>query len=222
MCAVRRIAIFSAPVGVVLLVLVLPQLILPGIAADRIKDRLGHRGKVESVDVSAFPAIELLWHHADTVKVRMDTYSAGLSDLTSDLAKTADAGSLDASVGLLDTGLLKLHDATLRKRGSQLTGAARVTEADLSAALPILSNVQPVASDAGGLTFRGTASLLGISATVDATLSVQNGKLVITPDVPFGGLATLQVFSDPRVQVSSVSAAPTPDGFSVTAQARLK
>jgi hypothetical protein len=40
--------------------------------------------------------------------------------------------------------------------------------------------------------------------------------------VPFGGLATIQVFGDKRVNVQSVSAAPAPDGFTVTARATLR
>jgi len=39
--------------------------------------------------------------------------------------------------------------------------------------------------------------------------------------VPFGGLATIKVFSNPHVEVQSVSAAPAPGGFSVTATGRL-
>ena len=86
-------------------------------------------------------------------------------------------------------------------------------EADLRAALPILTSVTPVASSDGRLTLRGTATLFGLSATVDATVSAQDGKLVVVPDVPFGGLATITVFSDPRIQVQGVSASPVPGGF---------
>ena len=47
--------------GAIALVLVLAQLLLPGIAASRISSRVGKYGTVESVSVSAWPAIELLW-----------------------------------------------------------------------------------------------------------------------------------------------------------------
>jgi hypothetical protein len=219
---VRRLWLIAI-VGAVVALLVLAQLVLPGIAERRLRDRLAHSGVVERVHVAAFPAIELLWHRADSVQVRLRSYRAvGTSNLASLLAQTGDAGSVDASADTLDTGLLTLHDATLRKRGAELTGSARVTEADLRAALPIISNVSPVASGSGGLTLRGTATVLGISATVDATVQVQDGRLVVVPDVPFGGLATVQVFADPRVQLQSVSGAPTADGFTATAQARLK
>ena len=47
--------------GAVVLVLALAQLILPRVAASRISSRIGRYGKVQSVSVSAWPAVELLW-----------------------------------------------------------------------------------------------------------------------------------------------------------------
>jgi len=47
----------------------------------------------------------------------------------------AEADSLDASAEELDVGPLTLRNATLRKRGSELTGSATVTEANLRSAV---------------------------------------------------------------------------------------
>ena len=91
----RLIAIAGA--AVVLLVLVLAQLLLPGIAADQLRDRLSKNGKVESVSVSAFPAIELLWHDADKVVVRMASYRSRTGKLSSLLDEAGGVGTLDAS-----------------------------------------------------------------------------------------------------------------------------
>jgi hypothetical protein len=67
--------------GLVVVLLVVGQLVLPGIAAQRLRDRLGRSGRVLEVQVSAFPALKLLWHHADSVVVRMASYRAAPSDL---------------------------------------------------------------------------------------------------------------------------------------------
>ena len=216
----RRLAALGVA-ALVIVVLVVAQLVLPGIAAQRLRDQLAHSGQVLSVQVSAFPAIELLWHDADTVVVRLGRYRPPTADLPGTLDQTGDVGTLDASAQEVDDGLLTLHDATLTKRGDQLRGTARVSEADLRAALPILQSVTPVASTGGHLTLRGTASLFGVTATVDATVSVQDGKLVVAPDIPFGGFATLTLFSAPHVAVTSVSAAAVPNGFSVQGTAIL-
>jgi hypothetical protein len=217
---VRRIAVL-ATAGVVLLVLVLAQLFLPGIAAQRLRDDLEKSGTVLEVKVSAFPAIKLLWHQADSVVVRMGSYRSGVGHLGSTLAGAGDAGTIDASAQQLEVGPLTLRNGTLRKRGSELTGAATVTEADLRSAVFFLDNVEPIASENGRLTLRGTASFLGLTATVDATVAAQNGALVVAPDVPFGGIATLTLFSNPHVEVQSVSAKTVPGGFRITAAGKV-
>jgi hypothetical protein len=218
---VRRLAVLSAAALVVVL-LVVGQLVLPGVAAQRLRDRLSRSGRVLEVQVDAFPAIKLLWHHADTVVVRMATYRAAPSQLPDTLAQAADVGTLRASAQLFQDGLLTLHDAALVKHGSALRGAATVTQEDLRTALPILTSVTPIASGDGRLVLRGTATLFGLAATVDATVSAENGKLMVTPDVPFGGLATVTVFSDPRIRVTGVGASAVPGGFRVRGTAVLR
>ncbi|MGH2895154.1 MAG: hypothetical protein ACRDPM_18080 [Solirubrobacteraceae bacterium] len=211
-----------AVAALVVAVLVVAQLVLPGIAAQRLRDRLARSGRVLEVKVSAVPAIELLWHHADSVVVRMAGYRAAPANLPGTLDQAGDVGSLRASAQTFQDGLLTLHDASLVKEGNRLSGSATINESDLRTAVPFLTSVTPVASAGGRLTLRGTATLLGLSATVDATVSAQDGKLVVAPDVPFGGLATVTVFSDPRIKVQRVSAAPAPGGFSVRGTAVLR
>jgi hypothetical protein len=216
----RRLAALVAA-GLVVVLLVASQLVLPGIATQRLRDRLARSGQVLEVKVSAFPAIELLWHHADSLVVRMASYQASPAKLPGTLDQAGSVGSLRASAQVFKDGLLTLHNARLVKQGNRLTGSALVAESDLRSAVPFLNSLTPVASADGRLTLRGTATLLGISATVDATVSAQDGKLVVSPDVPFGGLATITAFSDPRIKVQAVSASPAPGGFEVRGTARL-
>jgi hypothetical protein len=217
----RRLGVLGA-VGLVVALLIVAQLVLPGIAAQRLRTRLSHSGRVLNVQVHAFPAIELLWHRADSVVVRMATYRATPAKLPATLAQARDVGTLHAFAQLFQDGLLTLRNASLVKQGSVLIGAATVTLADLRTALPILTSVTPVASASGRLVLRGTATLFGLSATVDATVSSENGKLVVTPDVPFGALGTVTVFSDPRIRVTGVSATPAPGGLTVRGTAVLR
>ncbi len=217
----RRIAVLTAA-GLVLLVLVVAQLVLPGVAAQELRDDLEQSGTVLEVKVTAFPAIKLLWHRADSVVVRMGRYRSGASQLGDTLGRAVEAGSLDASAQELEVGPLTLRDATLHKRGSELTGAATLTEADLRSVIFFLDNVEPVASRNGRLTLRGTASFLGLKATVDATVAAQDGALVVAPDVPFGGIATLTLFNDPHVHVQSITATSVPGGFRMTAEGKVQ
>lgn len=216
----RRIIVLAAGL-VVVLILVIAQLVLPGVAAQQLRDRLSHSGRVLSVQVSAFPAIELLWHHADRVVVRMASYNSTVGSLEHNVGEVADTGTLDASAAVLHSGLLTIHNASLRKRGDQLVGRASVSESDLRASLPILDAVTPVGSGGSQLTLQGTGTFLGVSATVDATVRPLAGALVVSPDVPFGGLATITLFSNRHVTVESVSATPAPGGFTAVVRARL-
>ena len=219
----RRILLLGA--GVLLLIVLLlgiGQLVLPGIAERRLRDQLSRSGTVRRVEVDAFPAVELLWHHADRVVVQMDTYRSSTAKLSSTLSQLGNIGSLDASASLFTAGLLTLHNASLHKRGSQLRGSATVTEADLRSSIPVLDAVQLVASSGGQLTLRGTATVLGVTASVDATVQPQNGALLVSPDVPFGGLATITLFSNPRVAVDGVAAAPAPGGFTLSAHGHVR
>ncbi len=217
----RRIAGFGTLILVVL-VLGVGQLVLPGIAASVLRDRLSRSGHVLSVQVSAFPAIELLWHAADRVVVRMSDYHSAPSRLNSLLEQTSNVGSLRAWVGIFHAGLLTLHDATLIKRGGQLQGSGTLLENDLRAAVPFLQSLRLISATADAVSLAGTASLFGVSATVPATVEPQGGRLVVVPDVPFGGVATVTVFSDPHLWVEGVSGRAIAGGLTVSARARLR
>ncbi len=134
--AMRRIAAIAVLLAAVL-VLGVAQLALPGIAAQRIRTRLSAYGSVRSVEVDAFPAIELLWHHAQAIHIDLAAYRSGSGQVGSLLHQLTGVDSLDLSAAQLDIGLLRLRDATLHKRGSELSAAARVSEADLRAGCPV-------------------------------------------------------------------------------------
>lgn len=204
------------------LVLAVAQLVLPGIAAERIRSQLSRSGEVRSVSVSAFPAIELLWHRADRVSIRLGSFTAATGRLGSSLGQAVDAGSLTATAAAVHIGLLTVRDTTLTAHGRRLTGTGTVAESDLRAAVPFLSSVTPVASTQGALTLRGVADVLGLRAAVDATVGVRGGAIVVSPDVPPGGAAALTAFSSPAIAVTGVSAAPARGGFTVRVTGRVR
>jgi hypothetical protein len=219
----RWLLALGATVIVVLLLELVAQLALPGIAADHIRDQLQKNGRVLDVEVSAFPALELLFHQADSVTVKMASYQARNSRLSSLLNESGDVGTLHASVGVFTDGLLTLHNATLTKRGNTLVGSAQVLDSDLTHAIPLIKSVTPVASSNGTLTLEGTANLPFVGdITVPFVVQVQNGELLAAPDIPVvGSLATLRLYSNPHVRIDSVSARRTPGGFGVTATGTL-
>ncbi len=213
----RAAAVLVASVAV----LVAQQLVLPGLAEHRLRSRLECVGAVERVEVSAFPAFKLLWGRADRVEVRMRRSRAGTQDLADLLARTRATDELDASVAALELGPLTLRAAALHKRGRQLYGQASVTAADLRAALPPGFDVRPVAAGGGELVFQGTATVLGQTVSAQAVALARDGRLLVAPNLPFGGLLTLTVFADPRIYVEDLGARASASGFTLTARARL-
>ena len=200
----------------------LAQALLPAVARQRLRDRLAQHGKVEHVEVHAFPAIELLWQSADRVEVSMAGDRTGrIGDLAELLASLGGVGRADATVGVLEVGPLRLTDGSLRKRGDEVVENATLSRADLQAAFPPSFRVRPVGTGGGKLVVRGTASLAGQSVTADFTLAAENGGLVVTPHLPFGRLLTLRLFSDPRVSVESIAVRPQGSGYRLSARARV-
>jgi len=217
----------SATVGLLVLALVVAQLALPRIATSQLRDSLQAHGTVQSVNVKAFPAVTLLWHHADKVTVRMSTYSdppgGGPQRLADFLARTSATDSLDARVSRLTVGRLTLESVVLSKHGSELTASAYTSYAAIRAAVPSFLELRSFQTDGGQPAFTAAASVLGLRATVRMRLMVSNGALVAQPDLgPFlPSVLTLPVFKDPRVIVESIAAQPTSQGFDISARARL-
>lgn len=207
--------------GIVVAALVVLQLALPALAERRLRSELADMGHVETVKVRAFPAVTLLWRHASSVEISMRDYTAGTARLADLLDSTRRAGRFDGRIGVLHVGPLLLRDARVRKRGDVVDVQASVTEADLHAALPPGVDVRPVVTYGGGLAFVGTFNLLGAGVGGQVDVVVSQGKLLLVPQVPFGGALTVTAFSDPRVLVESVGAVQRPDGYTLTGRARL-
>jgi hypothetical protein len=212
-------------VGGLVLVLVLAQVFLPRIAVSRITSRVGRYGTVESVSVKAWPAVELLWGHVDSVRVRAKSLALSPAQAAELLWEARGTASMDLSAESLRVGTLRLTDASLRKRGSTLTTQALVSEADVKAALPAGLGVRLLRSEDGKVEIQATGGLFGVDATVDAVAGASDGKLVAHP---LGFLVEglqLTLFSEPHVYVEGVAASvhsAQPLSYRLTLSARLR
>jgi hypothetical protein len=211
---VKRLA---AGLAVLVVALGASQWLLPRAAERQVRDELKSSGRVESVSVSAFPALKLLFGRADRVDVRMGETTAGTGKLADLLASTHRTGVLRATATSMNLGPLVLRDLRLRKDGARLSGEAAVTRADLADALPAPVGLRPVAAGGGELVLEADAGPIAVRAR----LSARDGALVIAPDGLLGGFASLTVFSDPRIRVSAVGARSRADGFTLTASGAL-
>jgi hypothetical protein len=204
------------------------QLVLPGVAEQRLRTQLARNGSVRRVHIEATPAIELLWHHADSVAVAMGAYRSaggpsGHGSLADFLSRTRNTGRLDVSVETLRSHLVTLYDVHLRKQGNLLLGEAQLTQANLSAALPSYLNLQPLSASAQGIVLQASATVLGQRLSIHLGVLAKDGRVVVRPEgVPLGSLATITVFSDPRIYVESLGAELHGQRYLLTARARLQ
>jgi hypothetical protein len=217
-----RLAPALAALGALLVVLlVISQIVLPRLAASRIRSRIGRYGHVISVSVSAFPALKLLWGHADSVTAHTGSLTLSPGQAAALLWEGRGVSRMTVSASSVKLSKLHLEDATLTKRGDSLGARAQTTAADVQAALPGVS-LSLLDSSEGRVRVRAGGGLFGIPASVEAVGEASEGRLVAHP---LGFLLEgfrLTLFSNPHVAIAAVGAAATGSGsYSLTLSALL-
>jgi hypothetical protein len=209
----------------VALILLLGQLLLPAIAADRISSRVGRYGRLDSVSVHAWPAVQLLWGSADSVSVRARSLSLTPAQAAKLLWEARGVDRMDFTAASVRLGPLRLTDARARKRGGSLSAQAIAGEADVKAALPRGLSVQLIGSEGGQVRVRASGGLFGVGATLQVVAAAREGKLLARPvSFPLERLS-LTLFSDPHLYVEGVGATlldGTPPSYGLTMRARLR
>jgi hypothetical protein len=200
----------------------LAQVFLPKIAASRISSRLGKYGDVQSVHVSAFPAIELLWGDADSVKVRARTLNVSSQQTGKLLHEARGLDRIDLMADDTRVGPLQLSGVGLRKRGRRLSAYGYSSNEAVQSALPAGFSVQLLASGGGKVEVRASGGLFGVGASVDAVAEAEAGKLVVRPRGFLVEALKLTLFSDPRVQIEGVAAERNPAGYYLGITASLR
>lgn len=216
------------------MLLAISQLVLPGLAASTLRHELARNGTGVSVRITALPAVELLWHDADEVDVRMASYRAPRAHVSDLLGQSSQVGTLHVTIGRFSSGVLTAHDVSVAKSGNTLSGSATILGADLDSATRqatagVLQSVTPVAAGPGQLALQGTTSLLPVvgRVTAQAVASAQDGKIVVQPHASgllglVGSLfGPVTVWSDPKVRVSSLSGNPVGGGLAVRVRATV-
>jgi hypothetical protein len=193
-------------IGALVVLLALAQVFLPKIAASRISERIGRYGSVDSVHVSAWPAVELLWKHADSVKVKATRLRVSPAQTSKLLEEASGVDRMDVSVASVQEGPLRLRGVSFHKRGERMSAHAHLGTADVAAALPPGIGVQLLGSGGGKVQVRASGGLFGVGASVDAVAEAEGGKLVVRPRGLLLEAIKLTLFSDPRVYVTGVSA----------------
>jgi hypothetical protein len=200
--------------GILVVLLIAAQLLLPGLAAHTMRDRVGRYGPVLSAHVSAFPAIELLWGHAGSASLRTGALRMTQAQASDLLWSARGVDSLDVSSTSVLVEPLRLQAVSMRKRGHAVRLLATLSLADLRAALPAGVQVQALPGGGeGGLELRVGGELFGVGASIAVVVAASEGKLVAQPrGLSLGGLTQVTLFADPHLRVESATFTPLAGG----------
>ena len=91
---------------------------------------------MQSVSVSAWPAVKLLWRQADTVRVRAGSLSLTLAQAAQLIHEARGLHEVTLSASRLTLSSLMLSGLRLHKRGSLLQASGVSSQADAKALLP--------------------------------------------------------------------------------------
>jgi hypothetical protein len=207
--------------GVLALVLVLAQVFLPGIAASRVRARVGKYGTVRSVSVKAWPAVELVWGKAESVKVTAGSLQISPGQTVKLLEEAKGVQSMSLTAESVKLGPLRLHEASFEKRGDAMRGQAWISRADARAALGNGVEVQLLSSSDGQVEVSASGGLFGVKASVDAVARAQEGKLVVHPQGFLLEGLKLTLFANPHVHVEGVGAVAVAEPSGTAAGYRL-
>lgn len=198
-----RIALLAA--ALVLALLALGQLLLPGFAADRVRDELGDdRARVE---ITAFPAWKLVLGKADRLTVSTPTVAAkGPAPLGELLERARDVGRTDARIATLAIGELRLRDVRVRIADGRVQTDATLSVRALSAMVPGGGTLTPLppASD-GRPRFSARVGVLGLSTDVPVAVGAVDGSVEVRPEQGIASVFSVTVFEDPALRVDRVT-----------------
>jgi hypothetical protein len=201
---VVRIAI-GMGVAIVALV-VLAQLLAPGIAARVVRGKVEKYGSVKSVQVKAWPALKLVWRRADEVRVSAGKLKLEPEQAVALLGEAKGTDRVRVNAESVEVGGLKLTDAKLEKRGSELRAEGVMSAEDVKRALPEGIEVALVKSEEGTVEVRASGGLFGVGASVDAVAQAEDGKLVVKPTGLLLSALKLTLFESASVYVEGVEA----------------
>jgi hypothetical protein len=201
----RRRAALRALLALAALLVVLgviAQLVLPPLAVEEVRDKLGPYGSVQSVSIGAFPALTLLWGDAGSLTVRAGRLALTPSQSAALLAEASGIERLDATIGSLREGPLQLRSARVHKRGSSIRA-----EGQLGAAPP---GIALLSSAGGAVRVSVGGSLFGLGGRLEALVRCLRGRLVA--EVPGLPLRPLTLFADRHLYLTAVGFAPQAGG----------
>lgn len=214
----RRLA--AAAATTLALAALATQLLIPSVAEDRLRDKLATVGAVSSVDVSATPAVKMLFGSVDRAAVEMyDASLDGAGDLDPEMiAKLGGVQEVDARIGRLRAGPIDVDEVRLVKDGDRLEASG---DLDLGAIKELIPGVQ-VSVKGGSILLDLSSSGLPLPFPVQLEIVAEDGAIVARP---LGAAAAMlppqPLLERPELSVQDLRAQLEDGRLTLAADARL-
>jgi hypothetical protein len=223
----RAFKVVVGAVSVIVLILVLAQIFLPGIAAEKLEEKVERYGKVISASVKAFPAIELAWKKADSANVKISTITVTPRQAVDLLEEAKGVDKLDMTMKGLTISepqsggppvRISLSGVVVHKKGSAITGTGELANAQLAKALPGGFEATAVPNGQGKLELKLKGGFI-FSGSEKAFIDGHKGKIIAEFAESPG--ESIELFSDRRVFVGPIGASVHSQSTSLSLSATL-
>lgn len=213
--------------GVAAVLLVVLELVLPGVAERRIRDELSPAGRVVAVDVGGRPALALLWGRVARVEVRMaDLDVDRLPRGDGGVERLAGVGRASIRADVARAGGLRGRDVRVELRDGAVRLRADVALTGLLEALGRLPVVDPeIRATPDALSLEVAGGGLG---SVGARVVAEDGRVVLQPRAsagPFsfgGGLGGRTLVDDADLAFTRVGGALRGEDLELDVSGRLR
>lgn len=196
------------------------QLVIPSVAEDRLRDRLATIGAVSNVDVSATPAVKMLFGSVDRAAVEMyDASLDGAADLDPEMIARLDGvQEVDARIDRLRAGPIDVDEVRLIKDGDSLEASG---DMDLSALKQLIPGVK-VSVKGGSILLDLSSSGLPLPFPVQLEIVAEDGAVVARPLGAAAAMLPAQpLLERPELSVQDLRAEVEDGRLTVAADARL-
>lgn len=196
------------------------QLVIPSVAEDRLRDRLATVGAVSNVDVSATPAVKMLFGSVDRAAVEMyDASLDGAADLDPEMIARLDGvQEVDARIDRLRAGPIDVDEVRLIKDGDSLEASG---DLDLNALKGLIPGVK-VSVKGGSILLDLSESGLPLPFPVQLEIVAEDGAVVARPLGAAAAMLPAQpLLERPELSVQDLRAEVEDGRLTVAADARL-
>ncbi|MDI6909208.1 hypothetical protein [Nocardioides sp.] len=196
------------------------QLVIPSVAEDRLRDRLATVGAVSNVDVSATPAVKMLFGSVDRAAVEMyDVSLDGAADLDPEMIARLDGvQEVDARIDRLRAGPIDVDEVRLIKDGDSLEASG---DLDLNALKGLIPGVK-VSVKGGSILLDLSESGLPLPFPVQLEIVAEDGAVVARPLGAAAAMLPAQpLLERPELSVQDLRAEVEDGRLTVAADARL-